>query len=255
MKALRTSSTGGKESSSELDADFMDNAIAQLKSFLFAGHDTTSSTLCFIYYHLWRTPDAMKRVRREHDEVFGSDHSQAADMIKRDPSLLNRLPFSTAVIKEVLRLHPAVGSVRAGAPGLFLVNPSTGRQFPTEGFLLHSVSHALQRNERYWQSPDQFLPERWLCREGDPLYPVKNAFRPFELGPRNCIGQELAQTELRLLLVLILRELDIVPEFPEDAAKVFGEVMYQANAPGQIVAHPRDGMPVRVYLRAAENIS
>lgn len=54
----------------------------------------------------------------------------------------------------------------------------------------------------------EFLPERFLVAEGHPLHPVKNAWRPFELGNTRCIGEELAMIEMKLVLALTMRELD-----------------------------------------------
>lgn len=54
----------------------------------------------------------------------------------------------------------------------------------------------------------EFLPERFLVAEGHPLHPVKNAWRPFELGNTRCIGEELAMVEMKLVLALTMRELD-----------------------------------------------
>jgi cytochrome P450 len=78
--------------------EFEQVCIDQMKTFLFAGYDTTSSTLCFIYHMLNLHPTALAKVRKEHDGVFGTSSSIAA-VIKGSPKLLNDLPYTTAVIK------------------------------------------------------------------------------------------------------------------------------------------------------------
>jgi cytochrome P450 len=78
--------------------EFEQVCIDQMKTFLFAGHDTTSSTLCFIYHMLNLHPAALAKVRKEHDGVFGTS-SSTATAIKGSPRLLNDLPYTTAVIK------------------------------------------------------------------------------------------------------------------------------------------------------------
>jgi cytochrome P450 len=88
-----------------LDAYFMQVAIDQMKSFLFAGHDTSSSTICFIYNMLNFHPEALVKVREEHDRVIGRA-SSAAETIKNNPQLLNELPYTTAVIKGTLTHFP-----------------------------------------------------------------------------------------------------------------------------------------------------
>jgi cytochrome P450 len=69
-----------------------------VKTFLFAGHDTSSSTMCYIYYLLSLHPESCRKVRQEHDEVLRPSDG-TADLLKQSPQLLNEIPFTTAVIK------------------------------------------------------------------------------------------------------------------------------------------------------------
>ncbi len=117
--------------STTIDATFKRFAIDQIKTLMFAGHDTTSSTICNVAYMLYKHPEALQRVRQEYDDVFGTDVEQTAAGIREDPYRLNRLPYSVAIIKEVLRLFPPASSIRKGVPGLFL--HYDGKQYPTEG--------------------------------------------------------------------------------------------------------------------------
>lgn len=117
--------------STTIDATFKRFAMDQIKVFMFAGHDTTSSTICYVAHMLSKHPDCLRLVREEYDEVFGPEISETAQRIKDDPYLLNKLPYTVAVIKEVLRLFPAASSVRMGVPGFFLQHE--GKQYPTEG--------------------------------------------------------------------------------------------------------------------------
>ena len=233
-----------------IDADFLRVALEQIKIFLIAGHDTTASTLCYVYYCLHRYPHVADLLRAEHNTVLGPDPSTAAAVLTADPSLLHRLSYTNAVAKETLRLYPPVATVRAGTRDLELVHPDTRQRFPTEGFTVMAASHTSQRHPVYWPQPDAFVPERWLAREGEELYPRKDCWRPFELGPRNCIGQEVAMTELKLILALTVRDLDVVPAYGEDAPRVFGEAAYQIYDPKEMNNRPKDGMPVLVRRRS-----
>jgi hypothetical protein len=233
-----------------IDLQFIDIAIAQMKMFIFAGHDTTASTLCFAYHLLWTNPATLAMLRDEHNVVLGSDPSKAAENITASPQLLNKLPYTSAVIKETLRLFPPVGTVRKGRQDFFLVHPDTGTRYPTDGLLLFGCSVAEHRTAAFWPRPDDFVPERWLAGEGDPMHVRKNAFRPFELGPRNCIGQELAQLELRTILALTVRELDVQSMYSEDGDRVLGELAYHCMGPGENTGHPSQGMPVSVRIRS-----
>lgn len=175
-----------------IPADFVDKIVKNIKMFLFAGHETTSTTISTVYYMLSRNPSELAALRAEHDAIFGSDPAQAIEAIRADYTILNKLPYTTAVVKEVLRMYPPVGgSIRESSSSDFmLTNPETGTRFPTYGFMIHAAVVALGRDRRFWHEPDKFIPERFLLRdETDPLYPGKNSWLPFSLGPRACIGQ------------------------------------------------------------------
>lgn len=87
----------------KMDEAFRQGAITQIRAFLFAGHDTTSSTMCYVFYLLKKHPEVHKKLCEEHESVLGPIEG-TADVIKKQPHLLNRLEYTLAVIKETLRL-------------------------------------------------------------------------------------------------------------------------------------------------------
>ncbi|KAL8669554.1 MAG: hypothetical protein Q9168_005862 [Polycauliona sp. 1 TL-2023] len=203
----------GQSGGSSLPWQFKRSAIDQFKTFLFAGHDTTSSTACFIIHLLSKHPAALEKVCQEHDDVYGPDTSKTAEAITNDPHSLNRLPYTLAVLKEVLRLYPPVSTVRKGNPNVSI--HFDGMEYPTHGCMLWPVAYGMHRQPDLWPNAEDFIPERFLAKEGDPLFPPKGAWRPFEYGPRNCVGQELAFIELKIFMVLTLRDFEIQPAFEE----------------------------------------
>ncbi|KAL2850257.1 cytochrome P450 [Aspergillus pseudoustus] len=235
--------------------EFKRRVAPQLRVFLFAGRSTTSSTLLYVYYLLAKHPGVLEKVRAEHASVFGEDYPQAGAKIRHDPTLINQLPYTLAVIKETLRLFPPAASMREGREGVEIIGDD-GTRYPTAGFNVWTLSVALHHNSTYWKEVETFIPERWLVGPEDPMYPVKGAWRAFEFGPRSCIGQTLATLEMRIALVMTLREFDIVPAYDEwDAANpsagikvVDGHRAYQSEKGGG-GAHPADGLPVRVAFR------
>jgi cytochrome P450 len=237
----------------EMDKTFKAYATAQIRLFLFAGHDTTSSTLCYCYHLLSSHPKAMATLRAEHDRVFGTDLSKVPSLLMDNSHLLNQVPYTLAVTKETMRLFPAASSMREGSAGVHITD-DTGNNYPTEGVYVWVLHLAIQRNPKYWKDPDSFIPGRWLVGPDDPLYPVKGAWRPFEFGPRNCIGQTLVTMDIRTVLVMTVREFEIRAAYqewddlhPRKAVKtVRGERAYQIEKGG---AHPADGFPCRVTLR------
>src|SRR3569833_253324 len=245
-----------------LDSDFRDITAAQLRLFLFAGHDTTSSTLTYCYHRLATEPEILRRLRAEHDQVLGHGLANLEEKLSADPACLNRLPYTQAVIRETLRLHPPSSVMRIGREGLSFVDES-GNRFPTEGYYDWVLAPSLHRNPQYWTDPESFLPDRWLVEPGHPLYPTdKAAWRPFSTGSRNCIGQTLAMMELRVALVMTVREFDILPAYHEwdKMGSIRGQIKtvngiraYEVEMGGG-GAHPADGYPCRASFRAEQQL-
>ncbi|KAK8116329.1 cytochrome P450 71B25 [Apiospora sp. TS-2023a] len=237
----------------QLDQAFKTWATVQIRLFLFAGHDSTSSTICYCFYLLQSHPEAMSRLRAEHDLIFGGDITKTATKMREQPQLLNQLPYTTAVIKESLRLFPPASAMRGGRPDVYL-RDDQGNQYPTAGTNIWVLHSAIQRNPKYWVDALDFRPERWLVGPEDPLYPVKGGWRPFEHGPRNCLGQTLAMLDIKITLALTAREFEVCHAFEEwdrlhptsKIKHVNGQRAYQTQAGG---AHPADGYPCRVSMR------
>ena len=241
------------ETSPLVDRAFKDMIINQIRILFLAGHDTTSASIVYTYHFLFKNPSALALIREEHNKVFGPDVNAVPAILASTPHVINDMPYTLAVFKETLRLFPPAAASREGEPGFFLSSPSFSARFPTEGCLVWGSHYTLFRNSKYWVRPDEFLPERWLVGEDDPLYPIKDAWRPFEMGPRRCIGQELAITEMKIVLALTVREFNIVEAYEEwdvkkgtperNRAGVNGERVYQILRGG---AHPSEFYPCRV---------
>lgn len=239
--------------SETLDPTFKKWATVQIRLFLFAGHDSTATSLCYSYHLLSQHPEALERIRAEHDEVFGTDVSTTAAQLLEHPQKINMLPYTNAVIKEAMRLWPAAAGIRTGTSETVL-RDDDGKEYPTEGTAIMILHNALHRNPKYWKEPNAFIPERWLVGPEDPLYPVKGAWRPFEHGPRNCIGQTLVMQDMKTVLVMTLREFDICDAYAEwdtlhprkGLKTVFGERAYPVFVAS---IHPSDGYPCRVQTR------
>jgi cytochrome P450 len=253
----------------KLDPDFANIAANQIRMFIFAGNDSTATTLVYAYHLLSKDPSALAALRREHDTVFGTDTS-AGDLLKKDPALINRCRYTLAVIKEALRLFPASSSIRDGRAGVSIVDDK-GDAVPTEHLGVTTMHRYVHIHPGFWPRPHEFVPQRWLVEPGHYLYPkgVTSAYRPFEHGSRNCIAQTLVYNELRVALILTARAFDIVPAYAEwDARRdtragrweglrrklgggtaevktVKGERAYQTTRSG---AHPADRYPCRVSL-------
>lgn len=192
-----------------LTPEILAETCDQLKTFLFAGHDTTSTTTIWCIYELSRTPRAMQAVHAELDTLFGPGGAREPTTISKKllspggEDIIHRMTYISAVIREVLRLHPPAGSVRKSDPGTGFVVSAPEGKYNLDGnwiYLCHSIIH--RDRAVYGETADDFVPERWLQPNND--IPA-SAWRPFERGPRNCIGQELANIEARVIIAMLAR--------------------------------------------------
>lgn len=218
---------------------FVDEASDQLKTFLFAGHDTTSIMLSWVFYELARTPRALAAVRAELDAVLGADTVEPQAAMARilasstGADVVGRMAYCSAVVKETLRLHPPAGTARMTQPGTgFTLRTADGTEHGVDGAILY-VCHSLVHRDPavYGDSADLFMPERWLDvveedkqdgvvdpRLGEAFSSAAKrracapagAWRPFERGPRNCVGQDFAKIEAYLILAVVARRYEFV---------------------------------------------
>ncbi|KAJ6013051.1 hypothetical protein N7522_003406 [Penicillium canescens] len=270
----------------ELTPDILDQICDQLKTFLFAGHDTTSVLLQWALYELSRTPRAMNIVRRELDEIFGPNSSpenvHEMLLLEQGDRLLSRMSYISAVIKEILRLYPPSGTARYCEPGSgFTIKLPGGDELCLDGVVLYNCETIVQRDERvFGETRNTFMPERWLGKtdtriqtnedpslesgsKGSDGQIPHSAWRPFERGPRNCIGQELANIEARVILASVVRQYDFVKVgLGENKLNESGEPV--VNPTGQyevkstlyntleVTAKPVDGTRMKVQLATKE---
>ena len=132
----------------EMDKTFKAYATAQVRLFLFADHDTTSSTLCYCFHLLSSHPEVKAKLRTEHDSILSTDLGEVPSLLIKNPNLLNQLPYTLAVIKETMRLFPAASSMREGSAGVSIVDEA-GNSYPTEGVYVWVLHLAIQRNRKY----------------------------------------------------------------------------------------------------------
>ncbi|PYI17225.1 N-alkane-inducible cytochrome P450 [Aspergillus violaceofuscus CBS 115571] len=235
-----------------LDPDFKRWATIQIRLFLFVGHDSEATTIIYALYLLSNNPKALEEVRAEHDRVFGPSSANA--VLQTHPEKINQLAYTHAVIKETLRLFPPANGLRGGRPGVSL-RDDKGRAFPTEGCAIWIVHPAVHRNPSAWPQPHAFLPERWLVAPDHPLYPPTGGWRPFEHGPRNCIGQNISLLGVKATLAMIVRQFDFHDAYAEydnlhpsngGIRTVFEERAYMIQ---KGAGHPAQGFPCKVTLR------
>ncbi|POS72772.1 hypothetical protein DHEL01_v208832 [Diaporthe helianthi] len=167
--------------------------------FMLAGSETTATLLSGCIYNLLTYPEKMKTLV---DEIRGS-FTNLDDLTLEN---LAELKYMNACLKEALRVYPPVpiGSPRVVLEGGQVI---LGKWVPPETRV--SVHHwSTYRSEENFKNAATFAPERWL--KTDPLYAgdALDAHQPFGFGPRNCLGQNMAMHEMRLILATLIFKFD-----------------------------------------------
>ncbi|KAK5655599.1 hypothetical protein OQA88_5530 [Cercophora sp. LCS_1] len=181
------------------DADF-----PSAKGFLVAGSGTTADMSSYAIMLLSNYPDALRKLREEHDHVFGKEFDGTVERLLQDSSSIKGLEYTDAVIQETMRLFP-VGMLCRGLPEGQTTFDYKGKAYPIENHQLTLLSYAMHYDPSNFEDPQEFKPERFLGPE--PAH-SRNSYRPFERGLRSCIGQHLAMDEMRVLLILTARWFD-----------------------------------------------
>ena len=165
----------------------------QVMTLLFAGHDTTTSTVTFLFHELAKKPGALAPLLEEQDAVLGDRPLSPADLTGE------ALPKLEMVVDEVLRLYPPAWIGPRRVTEQFEFNGTT----VPKGVPLSYSSWASHHLPDVWPNPEEFRPERFSSTN-KPLIP-KGAYVPFGGGSRTCIGMRFGQMEVRAIATTILR--------------------------------------------------
>ena len=176
-----------------------DEMVSNASNLVLAGSETTATLLSGCIYQLCKNPEAQRLAAAEIRDAFASD--QDIDLFST-----SQLKYTLAVLDETMRIYPPVPT-------------QTNRTVPASGdtvlghFLPGGTTISLPQYiahhyPPYWTKPEEFHPERFLGAEE-----FKNdkfeVMQPFSVGPRNCIGRNLAYAEMRLILARFLWNFDV----------------------------------------------
>lgn len=163
---------------------------------IFAGLETTATTLQMCLFELARYPEIQDKVYKEIESVLKEAEASPED--------INNLHYMEWVINETLRLHPPIPTVNRKAKETSTYN---GITIPKGACIMIPFWHIVM-DPKIWPEPEKFIPERFSPEEKEKRDPM--AFMCFGQGPRLCLGMRLAYLELKLALVHILRKVKVV---------------------------------------------
>ncbi|MEM7050924.1 MAG: cytochrome P450 [Acidobacteriota bacterium] len=191
----------------------------EVMTIMLAGHETTAIALTWTWYLLSTHPREARRLRAELAEVLGG----------RTPTIedVPRLPYTTQVAHEALRLYPPLWAFSRLVKEEFELG---GYQIPANStlFLSPYVTH---RHPEFWENPEGFDPERFAVDRKAGRHPY--AFLPFGGGPRNCIGSNFAILEMQMALATLAQRFrpDLLPGHHVEVAPI-------------LTLRPNAGMPM-----------
>ena len=186
----------------ECNGDDVEAMIDDVVVFLIAGYDTAANVLGFTIALLIEHPDSLQRVM---EEVGGVD--------VQDSGCSARVPYLNACLSESMRLFPP-------GPVSHRVNNKParlGEYTVPGGCQIQACVFVQHRLPRYWHRPNSFLPERWLrditrdvtTHVTPPRAPFPGSYLPFMIGPRDCVGKNMAVVLLRVVLCALFKEIGL----------------------------------------------
>ncbi|KAH9915332.1 cytochrome P450 [Fomitopsis serialis] len=191
-----------------------EDVLAQVPTFLIAGHETTSYGTGWALFALAQAPLIQRKLR---EELLG---------VQTDtPSMdeLNALPYLDAVVRETMRLHapvPATARVACKDDMIPLNTPYTDRHGQVHDHVKHTDSDTDSRSEptqALWgEDAFEFKPERWekLPEAVQSIPGVWGNLMTFIGGPRACIGYRFSLVEMKALLFVLVRAFELELALP-----------------------------------------
>ncbi|KAE9964642.1 hypothetical protein EG328_010294 [Venturia inaequalis] len=192
---------GEKEGSLHLTFDELASIGSNL---VMAGSETTATLLSGAVFHLLKNPVALEKTVEEIRRSFDS-----ADEI--DLMSTTKLHYMLAVLNETMRIFNPVPaqSTRESPPG----GDTIDGKFVPEKTVIYAAQYVTTHLSENFTKPNGFYPERFLQSDGQSDSEFKNdnfaVFQPFSVGPRNCIGKNLAYAEMRIILARLLFDFDL----------------------------------------------
>nr|XP_022921208.1 cytochrome P450 4c21-like [Onthophagus taurus] len=205
-----------------------DRILAQLRTLVVAGSDTVSAATGFALYELAKHPELQERIYQEYISIVGVDENVFAEF-----SDIQQMSFADCVMKETLRLYPPFPFISR----TLIKSAEIGdKVFPGDIDLVFSIigSHYLN-----FEEPTKFKPERFLPKNATKI--PANAYLPFSLGPRDCIGKIVAIAEVKFLISYIMRHFTLHPIND-----------HEADIAGEVVLTSKNGLPIIFKERIIE---
>lgn len=193
-----------------------------------AGGETTGTSLDWALLYMIRYPDIQEKCQAEIDKVVGTNRS-----VKLSDK--GGLPFLEATLLEIQRIG---NTLTFSLPHVAKTDATLqGYSIPKDAIVIANL-YSAHIDEKYWDDPETFRPERFLNSDGE--LQRKEAFVPFSIGPRFCIGEPLARMELFLFFTNLLQRYTFTTKDESDLPSLDGiQALTLTALPYELVAKPR----------------
>ncbi|KAJ8313006.1 hypothetical protein KUTeg_010379 [Tegillarca granosa] len=187
----------------------------EVDTFMFAGHDTTSSLISWSIYALGQFQEYQEKVYQEVKSVLGTRKEVEWEDIPK-------FKYLTCFMKEVMRLYTTGPTINRCLTKTYNIN---GVEVPAGTQVDISIYH-IHHHPDVWSDPWEFKPERFETDDFMKRDPY--SYVPFSAGPRNCIGQNFASNEEKVLIARVVNRFKVLPDL-EHKPEPLLEVVYRSK--------------------------
>ncbi|XP_040204240.1 cytochrome P450 2K6-like isoform X1 [Rana temporaria] len=203
-----------------------DNLIALVNDLFAAGMETTTTTMRWAILLMMKYPEIQKKVQNEIDSIIGTAQPQVEHRKK--------MPYTDAVIHEIQRFGDIAPN---GMPHETIQDVTFRGYFIPKGTAVFPLLYSVLNDEAYFKKPFEFYPEHFLDAEGN--FKKNDAFIPFSIGKRSCVGETLAKMELFLFFTSLLQNFTFQASSGAEIDLEPAEAGNHGPKPYQLCAIPR----------------
>ena len=196
----------------------------EVDTFMFEGHDTTTSGMCWTLYCLAQHPEHQQKVREEVGSVLAGRQNLTYEDLKE-------LKYTQYCIKEAMRLYPPVTRIFRQLDRDLEIN---GHLLP-KGMHCHIAIRSIHHNPDVWPNPEVYNPTRFFPSNAKGRDPY--AYLPFSAGSRNCIGQNFALNEEKTVVASIIHHFRLTVD-QSHKVEVVSRIVLRAKDDIRLFAEP-----------------